>query len=47
MENIKDRTKMRPDESFGGLIFPAGNGTRNTGFEELSVTHPYASAAVG
>ena len=33
---------MRPDDAVGGYIYPAGNGTRNTGFEEISVTHPYS-----
>jgi hypothetical protein len=46
LENIKDRMKMRPDDYSSSIIYPAGQGSRNTGFEENSVTHPYASAAL-
>jgi hypothetical protein len=35
---------MKPEEYTSGLICSAGNGSRNTGFEELSVTHPYSVA---
>lgn len=33
---------MKPDDAIGGYIYPAGNGSANTGFSEVSVTHPYA-----
>lgn len=42
LENIKDRMKMRPDDYSSSIIYPAGQGSRNTGFEENSVTHPYS-----
>lgn len=35
---------MKPQEYSSGLICSAGNGSRNTGFEELSVTHPYSAS---
>ena len=38
---------LKGEDYYGsGLIEPAGNGSRNTGFEEVSVTHPYAVAGV-
>lgn len=35
---------MSPEHYDSGLIESAGNGTTNTGFAELSVTHPYVAA---
>jgi hypothetical protein len=29
------------DHYLSGMIFPSGNGSRNNGFEEASITHPY------
>jgi hypothetical protein len=43
LENSQSKKLMKGEESSGGLIYPGGNGARNTGFEELSVTHPYSS----
>jgi hypothetical protein len=31
---------MSPEHFNSGLINPAGNGSRNTGFDEISITHP-------
>jgi hypothetical protein len=36
---------MSPEHFNSGLINSAGNGSRNTGFDEISVTHPYSSSA--
>ena len=39
----KSSNILKGDECYGsGLIESAGNGSRNTGFPELSVTHPYS-----
>ena len=35
---------MRPDDYSSSIIYPGGQGSRNTGFEENSVTHPYSAA---
>jgi hypothetical protein len=46
MNNLKTANPnnlLKGEDYYGsGLIESAGNGSRNTGFPELSVTHPYS-----
>jgi hypothetical protein len=37
---------MSPEHYDSGLIESAGNGSTNTGFAELSITHPYSNINV-
>jgi len=47
MTSVKKKSSMSPEHYDSGLIASAGNGSRNTGFDELSVTHPYSAAGGG
>lgn len=45
LKTAKPKNLLKGEECYGsGLIESAGNGSRNTGFPELSVTHPYSAA---
>jgi len=46
LKTAKSKNILKGEECYGsGLIESAGNGSRNTGFPELSVTHPYSNGA--
>jgi hypothetical protein len=47
MTSTKKKSSMSPEHYNSGLINPAGDGTRNTGFDELSITHPYSNGSIG
>lgn len=44
LKTAKSKNLLKGEECYGsGLIESAGNGSRNTGFPELSITHPYSA----
>lgn len=46
LKRADPKNLLKGEDCYGsGLIESAGNGSRNTGFPELSVTHPYSDAS--